>query len=209
MESMPTFALLLLSSILSFSSVHSSEMSPSATPAQQQPSKASSLFASQLSNAPVPPVDPSLEKICGVTEDPRKCISFMAPYTPGSTDAVSVVAMIMEAIYKQVDRAIVISKKAAKNPSQSPVISSCLNKCVESYNKVIDDLGNAMAASTAHDMKSVDDLLAAASSNFGFCDETFHKNGIQESPMEEIDETLILLAGFGVAISRKLIIKSN
>ncbi|KAJ9190140.1 hypothetical protein P3X46_001368 [Hevea brasiliensis] len=208
MDNKQIFVLLLLSCFLSFSTAQSPEASPSPSLGSPHfPSK--DFFSSSTANAPLPPVDPTLEKICSVTENPHKCISIIAPYTSGPTDAVSILNMIIEAIYKQVERAITISDKATQNPSQSSVISSCLDKCVESYNKVIDDLGKAMAASSSHDISAVNTMLSAAISNFGLCDEAFHKNGLADSPMKEIDESLIELAGFGVDISKKLIRKSN
>ncbi|KDP37211.1 hypothetical protein JCGZ_06267 [Jatropha curcas] len=155
-------------------------------------------------------VDPSLKEICAVTEKPAKCVSCLAPFLAGSpTDAVTVLNMFIEAIYKHVERSISLLEKETKKPSQLPVLTTCLDTCIESYDKIKIELVKAEDSCAAHDVDTATALLTATISKFGQCDESFHKNGMGESPMSEIDEILIELVGFAVDVSQKLIQKKH
>ena len=112
--------------------------------------------------------------------------------------------MLIEAVYKHVGQAISISEKARKDPSTAKVISTTLGECIKSYNKVIHYLRKALAASSAKQTATLKDLLGSAIKNVDHCDRSFLDQNV-DSPMVEMDHTLVEMLGYGLDISNKLL----
>ncbi|KAJ9179154.1 hypothetical protein P3X46_010973 [Hevea brasiliensis] len=211
---------LVFSSLLSFSTEATSRIpskptfsffasdSPSPSPVEHSsnlvPFDLKPFLSAHFPNVPPSSIHSSLKHICGVTHNPAKCVSLIAPHMTGSVNVVSSLHVLIKTLDVLVKNASSIAMKVSKDPSTSFKVEKSLNISLEQYWKAISNIGKALAAFSVRDYDEVHTMLIAAITNFGFCDEAFYKQGLAKSPMKDINGFLIEFAAFGVDISTKL-----
>ncbi|KAJ9154316.1 hypothetical protein P3X46_027667 [Hevea brasiliensis] len=208
---------LLFSSFLSFSTEATSRIpskptfsffaldSPSPSPVEHSsnlvPFDLKPFLSAHFPNVPRSSIHSSLKHICGVTQNPTKRVSLIAPHMTGSVNVVSSLHVLIKTLDVLVKDASSIAMKVSNDPSF--IVKKSLNISLEQYWKAISNIGKALAAFSVRDYDEVHTMLIAAITNFGFCDEAFYKHGLAKSPMN-INGFLIEFAAFGVDISTKL-----
>ncbi|XP_050232936.1 uncharacterized protein LOC126681438 [Mercurialis annua] len=153
-------------------------------------------------------INPVLKNICGVTENSTNCIALIFPCITGSTNPFSALEAVIVSLIEHVEHTLSFSLKLVKNKSTKAEIVTALNLSTEIYVKVIEDLKKALAAFKAQDNVTVRTMLVAAITEVGRCDEAFQQHGLTKTwPLFKIDHMLTQLAGFGLDIHGKFIIK--
>ncbi|EEF46500.1 conserved hypothetical protein [Ricinus communis] len=211
--------LLLFSCLLSFSTEATwiafgpAANSPSPSPIKYDllphiPCK--SLFSTAYNNPFKLPksINPSLDNICAITENPANCVTLISPCVTGSINSFSALEAVMISLIEHVQNALSFALKLRKNKSTSSEILTAINISIDIYVEIIEDLRKALGAFKGHNIDTVKTILTASITNFGRCDEAFHQQGLTKNwPLKKIDNILIELAGFGLDIYAKLIVK--
>ncbi|KDP37210.1 hypothetical protein JCGZ_06266 [Jatropha curcas] len=182
-------------------SVRSSSAAPS--PAQQITFKHRTVTSPNSPSLTVK-VDPKIKRICAATESPEKCISLITPYLEGSVNPVSTLKAIIKMLQVTVEDTSKIAKDVRADVSTSSAIKGALDANLDLYDRAIDNLAEASSAFSAGDFPKVKDMLGAAISNLGYCNDAFLKNGLLSWPLKETNELMIEFAGYGIDISSKL-----
>ncbi|XP_050232933.1 uncharacterized protein LOC126681435 [Mercurialis annua] len=213
MEFSKSIVLLILASFLLSTDAHRSASGPSANSPpspihfRQPRPVCKKLFLPQLDLPFKLPkiINPALQSICGVTENPEKCIALVSPCITGSTTSFSALEGVVVSLIEHVQTALSFALKLSLNKSTKAEVVTVLHLCIELYGKVVEDLKTALLALKAHDKLTLKTKLTAAITTIGRCDEAFQQQGLTTNwPLKKINSVLTLLAGFGLDIHGKL-----
>lgn len=173
-----SFALMLLNSALATPSAESSSENTlnvhSSTPAlkENQFSRSPVSDSTQAPSASVPN-DPALKKICDKTTFPSLCLSSIAPFFNGQTDAISILEMAIKATTEYTKLAIAAASELADAPTTPPSTASGLRDCKANYKDALDDLKSATHAISNHDIGTMNTMLSAVVTDYVTCDDGF------------------------------------
>ncbi|KAJ7973069.1 pectinesterase inhibitor-like [Quillaja saponaria] len=155
-----------------------------------------------LSQVGVANVDPTLLKICGVTDDPALCANSILPtIKAGPVDPVNVLETEIEACTNETTKVVAYIDTIVNDPKySSPMARDALDACKETYSDIRDSLKDAKKAVDGHDVGTLSTMLSAVITDIGTCDDGFVEMEIP-SPFELFDVRTKLDKLAGICLS--------
>ncbi|KAJ8748287.1 hypothetical protein K2173_000859 [Erythroxylum novogranatense] len=162
--------------------------------------------ASSTLDLAIPSIEaPALQKICGITSYPEKCLQSITPFlSGGASDPVSILKMEVKALRGGFENGIRVAKKMMEEPSTDDWIKSCLDTCVEVFEGGMYDLDDALGSIASKDLHKLQILLSAGLSYVSTCEDSFGEQPDVESPLKEMNKELDQLASNTLAICSSL-----
>ncbi|CAK9145652.1 unnamed protein product [Ilex paraguariensis] len=168
------------------------ELSPTPTP-----TLAPSSEHPPVSVPPSTNIDPTIEKICASTDYPDLCLSTVTPLLKGKNDIVSVLEVAIKASTNSTNLGLIMAKKLANMPGNTPEMVSILNDCTNSYDTALYNFRNAMDAFPGRDIGTMNTMLSAVITNVGDCEDGL--SGM-DSPLSNCADKVIKMTSNCLAI---------